>query len=271
MIFDNFMQCLLKKLGIIIQFYVILSIHIAVLFEITWIDEYLLSISPYEREFNHITGWPLYFLTLFFYYKACTMPPGKVRKNWDLYQRGDKYGAHTCVQCHETKPLRTSHCKRCRTCVSRRDHHCFFTNSCVGYYNFKAFMWFLVFGLLGTLHFEVRGVQWLVEWYWGTQLQQYSNTCALLLLVHVYNMCGFLGLLAHIFQKTLRNAIRNVSTLDSWMNNSFCGNSELNFYNLGLVQNMAIAFGENPLLWISAWPPSRFGLPLGPEFPIQPQ
>ena len=50
------LQTIINKLGFVIQAYVIFSIHLSVYFEVTSIDEYLLSISVHDRSFNHLTG-----------------------------------------------------------------------------------------------------------------------------------------------------------------------------------------------------------------------
>ncbi len=262
---------LLNNIGYIVQIYVLYSIHIAVYYEVTCIEEYLLSLSKYDRDFNHISGWPLYVLTIFYYYKVCSQHPGKVRNNWDLYCRGDRYGITVCFKCKNAKPLRTSHCKTCDTCIARRDHHCFFTNNCIGYNNYKSFIWFLVFGLLGSLHFIARGAQWELEWYYGNTLDHYSTFYALLLSIHIYNMMGFSGLLGVIAFKTFRNILSNAATMEGWVERRDCGDSANNIYDLGVVYNWVSVVGINPLLWFSPTPPSRYGVPIGPEFPIKPE
>ncbi len=37
-------------------------------------------------------------------------------------------------------------CSKCRRCVRRMDHHCIWTNNCIGELNFKYFYLFLVYG-----------------------------------------------------------------------------------------------------------------------------
>jgi len=38
---------------------------------------------------------------------------------------------------------RVHHCRHCRSCVYKVNHHCAWTNNCVGYYNKKAYLLFL--------------------------------------------------------------------------------------------------------------------------------
>lgn len=38
------------------------------------------------------------------------------------------------------KPDRTYHCKRCRKCIRRYDHHCVYVGNCIGVANYKIFL-----------------------------------------------------------------------------------------------------------------------------------
>jgi palmitoyltransferase ZDHHC6 len=267
---NSWFESIVDRIGPAVQVYVVLSIQLSVYYEITSIEEYIITISPYEKPFNYITGWPLYFLTMFFYYKSCTTHPGKLRNNWDAPIKDDKPGIQTCFKCNHSKPLRTSHCRRCKTCVVRRDHHCLFTNNCVGFNNHKSFSWFLLFGFMGCMHFILRGIQWEIEWYYGDKLLHYSTGYAFLLAVHVYNMTGFAGLLASIMFKNFKNIFNNLTIMDSWITQKWCGQSDMNLYDLGIVYNWVSVFGINPLLWITPSPPSRHSVIHGPDFPVNP-
>lgn len=44
-----------------------------------------------------------------------------------------------CVYCFERKPNRTHHCRQCRRCVRKMDHHCAVLGSCIGFDNYKQF------------------------------------------------------------------------------------------------------------------------------------
>jgi hypothetical protein len=52
-----------------------------------------------------------------------------------------------CKWCLIIKPERTYHCRECRSCFRRMDHHCGFMNNCIGINNHKLFINMLVYGI----------------------------------------------------------------------------------------------------------------------------
>ena len=53
-----------------------------------------------------------------------------------------------CDVCCVYKPPRTHHCSKCQQCILQYDHHCPWINNCVGFYNKKFFMLFVLYATL---------------------------------------------------------------------------------------------------------------------------
>jgi len=56
----------------------------------------------------------------------------------------DSYNYTKCQFCNKIKFERSSHCRTCKICVSRRDHHCVWIGNCVGINNNQYFINFCV-------------------------------------------------------------------------------------------------------------------------------
>lgn len=71
----------------------------------------------------------------------------------------DERCRHGCVT---SRRPRTRHCHRCNKCVDGFDHHCLWLNTCVGTYNYKAWLGFVagmfIWTILGS------GVAWTALW-----------------------------------------------------------------------------------------------------------
>eukprot|EP00826_Nyctotherus_ovalis_P057313 TRINITY_DN7830_c0_g1_i2.p4 TRINITY_DN7830_c0_g1~~TRINITY_DN7830_c0_g1_i2.p4 ORF type:complete len:103 (-),score=23.01 TRINITY_DN7830_c0_g1_i2:255-563(-) len=50
-----------------------------------------------------------------------------------------------CVICKKPKPPRAQHCKKCRRCILRCDHHCMWVGNCIGFHNEKYYVLLLLY------------------------------------------------------------------------------------------------------------------------------
>ncbi|CAJ1327989.1 unnamed protein product [Effrenium voratum] len=73
-----------------------------------------------------------------------------------------------CASCKGFKPPRAHHCSTCGRCVLSMDHHCPWTNTCVGQINLKPFVQFVHYVPLATFHsFIVHSeLLYLLVWAW---------------------------------------------------------------------------------------------------------
>lgn len=54
-----------------------------------------------------------------------------------------------CSKCKAVKPARTHHCASCNRCVFMMDHHCPWVNNCIGMENYRYFLLFIFYLLVG--------------------------------------------------------------------------------------------------------------------------
>lgn len=104
------------------------------------------------------------------YLLAVITPPGSPPEN---YKPQKNHWKVWCNKCKLYKPPRTHHCKQCQTCVLGMDHHCPWTNNCVGHYNTPHFMRFLLWTLGGTAYTFYRLSLQAYEFYEERDLPAY--------------------------------------------------------------------------------------------------
>ncbi len=83
--------------------------------------------------------------TFALYLLAIAAPPGAVtfsrQATLDIMEAGRR--AMVCRTCNTLRPVRSKHCPVCDICVGKFDHHCVWTNNCVGFRNMAIFYSFL--------------------------------------------------------------------------------------------------------------------------------
>ena len=117
-----------------------------------------------------ISGITFYFcllMVLICHLKSMFTAPGFVYEGWEnnfksIYDENEiKISTNKilssydkklfCQKCSMKRPSRAHHCKICRKCVLKMDHHCPWIMNCVGHANQKYFVLFLFYATLGDL------------------------------------------------------------------------------------------------------------------------
>ncbi|KJA16200.1 hypothetical protein HYPSUDRAFT_47637, partial [Hypholoma sublateritium FD-334 SS-4] len=68
-----------------------------------------------------------------------------------------------CVKCANTRPERAHHCRICKKCVLKYDHHCPGINQCVGIHNERHFVMFMAYLVLSTFCLCVTGYPYFMN------------------------------------------------------------------------------------------------------------
>ncbi|KAH8952049.1 hypothetical protein BDL97_09G063900 [Sphagnum fallax] len=124
---------------------------------VVWVIQPWLSLSTASGLANAMLLTALCIMALVSYALAVIQDPGRVPSSYlpdledsaiTLHEGGD---LRYCQKCGHYKPPRAHHCRVCRRCVLRMDHHCVWINNCVGHNNYKVFFLFVLYLVAASL------------------------------------------------------------------------------------------------------------------------
>lgn len=160
-----------------------------------------------------------------------------------------------CSICQLPVPPRCWHCDTCNRCILKRDHHCTFSGCCIGHFNHRFFMMFLLYFFIAccyALYFNLFYILTRVTLDFSTIFQvcfplvlilfgvdKAMNNLLMILLV--LNIVGVIisGLLLRFH---LRLVVKGLVSYES--------NRNITKYNFGFKRNIINIFGER---WYLAW------------------
>lgn len=165
-----------------------------------------------------------------------------------------------CNICQCVVPPRCWHCDVCNICILTRDHHCSFSTTCVGHYNRRYFLWFLLYLSMASVY-EIM----LVSYYMYFEVTiQFSDLIVLVpiqLIIIGYNLTIdqiFIILLALNFVAVTMSTLLLIYHLRKACKGQVCHEKLDNCYNFGLTRNLEIIFGEKwYITWISPFIKSK--------------
>lgn len=145
----------------------------------------------------------------------------------------------------------------CGRCILKRDHHCFFTGSCIGYYNQRHFVIFCIYVIWGSLLALYLQLSYLSKYMFPffenvyayilpfTVMKLFSGNLTIqsfLLLLHTYatGFCLFLGLWFLLWQLII--ILRGQTSYEAWKN--------IRVYHGGLYNNFTSVFGSPLQAWL---------------------
>lgn len=169
----------------------------------------------------------------------------------ELKKTGDR---RHCKWCGKYKPDRCHHCRVCRLCILKMDHHCPWIYNCVGFHNYKHFFLLLFYCLL-TLHLIVwtmsESVRRCIEnvdtpfqtMFWTF----FGETLAFFFCVLITTFFGFHVYLVIRAMTTIEFCEKSLPKDQKQSNKN--SNSDPSVYDCGIYGNLKTVLGDNVLLW----------------------
>ncbi|WWD01164.1 hypothetical protein V866_008103 [Kwoniella sp. B9012] len=218
---------------------------------------------------------------VFWNYRLCVItPPGGVPTGWrpnlsSMEGQEVKKGNHApryCKTCEHYKPPRAHHCRQCKTCILKLDHHCPWIANCVGFFNQGHFIRFLLWVDIATSYHLIMMVKRVFSMSYS--YHEEPTLSDILFLVFNFASCAPVWLCVGMFSMYhLYLACGNSTTIEGWEKDKVAtlvrrGKiKEIRYpYSIGLVKNVKSVLGPNPFLWL--WPQPMRGD--GLSFPVNP-
>lgn len=195
----------------------------------------------------------------------------------EVKRKGNGTAPRFCSKCLAYKPPRTHHCRQCRRCVLKMDHHCVWVANCVGHGNQKAFFLFLFYTTLSLVYALYLLISFGID-----MLHQQAETKTSSFQSHraplpsIARPC-FAGALllplsmgvGSLFAWHTRLVATNQTTIETYegvrvrktlASGETASASHSRVYDVGLWANVTSILGDNPPLWFVPW----VGGPIGP-------
>ncbi|QRV91259.1 DHHC palmitoyltransferase [Ceratobasidium sp. AG-Ba] len=192
---------------------------------------------------------------------------------------GHELTAPRCSKCQSLKPERTHHCRICKSCILKYDHHCpvaqiqisslllrlrmIGINQCVGLRNERHFVLFMAYFVLSTFCFVFLGYSkaWEAINFGTTRWPHWTPEMAYII---IYILALALGLAVSIMLLwNIYQIGKGTTTVEGYDYGIYAdrakdrGETFVNSYDLGFFQNLAYFFNVIPSgypLWVLLLP-----------------
>eukprot|EP00250_Pteridium_aquilinum_P007129 c16913_g1_i1 orf=252-1130(+) len=226
-------------------------------------------------------------MALFSYLLAIFRDPGRVPHSYmpdveDHHEVKRKGGdLRYCQKCAFYKPPRAHHCRVCKRCVLRMDHHCIWINNCVGHNNYKAFFLFVLYVVLACSYalillagyaFDFLGE---VEGKQGASINQRGSSsvsapillkvvCSVILVPLTVALFVLLGWHIYLLLNNKTTIEYHEGVRAHWLAGK-AGQTYQHPYDVGYFSNLLMVLGPNFMTWLC--PTSVGHIGSGLEFP----
>lgn len=194
----------------------------------------------------------------FCYLKAVFTGPGTAPRKWKPFNPLHRSSLQFCTRCDGFKPPRAHHCKVCKRCCYKMDHHCPWINNCVGHDNHKFFWLFLTYTVVACAHAAVLLSPFTIRGAWVVLPSPNRFRAAVVLQVYKMFMAWVLalGLVLSIgclwWQQTVA-IMSNMTQIEEWIVEKADGRERaapfVYPYDLGWRRNWAMVMGSSAWAW----------------------
>ncbi|GMH42148.1 hypothetical protein BSKO_10067 [Bryopsis sp. KO-2023] len=222
-------------------------------------------------------------LALYSYLCCVLVDAGRVPEEWSpdeeslnstIQVKRTTGGARYCQKCDHYKPPRCHHCRVCKRCVLRMDHHCPWINNCIGHANYRAFLLFLGYVQAALLHnvilvvYHQRHIARVSAAHSTLTAAEQLATSPVMVFVEILDILVSLMLmlcLASLFGWHIHLIVQNKTTIEyhegvtAKTKASKIGKHWRHPYDIDLGSNLKAIFGENFVGWLLPIPPSLDG------------
>jgi palmitoyltransferase len=149
-----------------------------------------------------------------------------------------------CEYCDQWKPDRTHHCRACKKCIHRMDHHCPWINNCVGARNQKFFCLFLFY--VFCCCFQTLAIMAYISFtYFGLKDKSFRGGLVSLLVAVFTGVIAsvFVIFTAIMFYDQIEVVVNNQTEVEKMSNKA--GKTQ------SIYVNFQAAFGQNWINWLN--------------------
>ena len=227
----------------------IFVLHIILLIYSTFVLCYMPAVgislvSSQSIAFHIITG-----LAIISYYRGVTTDPGGIppTNEWEKENTAKKQeGLRFCSREKKWKPDRTHYCSALGRNVLKMDHYCPWLANCVGYFNHKFFLLFILYATVASGWATISVAQLLAMSSAGLLAKTKALSAAqVFFLTEGLCISSLISLILTPFTGFhLWLVAKNKTTLE------YCEKASPNIsYDFGIWHNFSQVFGYNPLFW----------------------
>jgi len=164
-----------------------------------------------------------------------------------------------CKHCKQWKPDRCHHCRVCKSCILRMDHHCPWIANCVGFRNFKFFFLLVLYAGLNSAFIVCTMVESLWESMEITEMTSLTRFFMVFALTLAFIMSILLLAFMSFHAWLISHSMTTIEFCET--RHKVTGSGGMVSYNFGLYKNMQNVLGSNPLFWfLPICPPDGDGL-----------